>query len=160
MRYYLDTEFIERGHEHPIELISLGMVREDGAHIYHVLNEGWNEAHANDWVKANVLPHLGPDPCVSRSRLANEILGFCNEPKPEFWGYYCDYDWVVFCQLFGAMSELPKGFPMFCRDVKQVLSERGNPDMKKHVPQLGTAHNALADARHIKAMHEWLERTK
>lgn len=156
MRYYIDTEFIERGHEYPIELISLGMVREDGASVYQVLSDGWVAEHAGDWVKANVLPYLGSARC-SRADLRNIIRVFmADDPKPEFWGYYCDYDWVVFCQLFGSMVALPKGFPMFCRDVKQVLVERGNPDMKMHVPQLGTVHNALDDARHIKAMHDWL----
>lgn len=43
--------------------------------------------------------------------------------QPEFWGYYCDYDWVLFCSLFGTMMDLPKGFPMYCRDVKQLLDE-------------------------------------
>lgn len=40
---------------------------------------------------------------------------------PEFYGYYSDYDWVVFCWLFGTMMDLPNGFPMFCIDLKQML---------------------------------------
>lgn len=161
MKYYIDTEFIERGHEHPIELISLAMVREDGGYIYHVLEDGWNASHANDWVKENVLPHLGTEASrCSRADLADGIRGYLrNDHSPEFWGYYCDYDWVVFCQLFGAMSELPGQFPMFCRDVKQLAEELGqdSASLKLNVPQAGTEHNALADARHIKAMHDWLE---
>lgn len=43
--------------------------------------------------------------------------------KPEFYGYYADYDWVVFCWLFGRMMDLPKGFPMYCIDLKQMLNE-------------------------------------
>jgi hypothetical protein len=43
--------------------------------------------------------------------------------NPEFYGYYSDYDWVVFCWLFGRMNDLPKGFPMYCRDLKQMLDE-------------------------------------
>lgn len=39
----------------------------------------------------------------------------------EFYGYYCDYDWVAFCALFGKMIDLPKGFPMYCKDLKQML---------------------------------------
>lgn len=26
-------------------------------------------------------------------------------------GYYADYDWVAFCQLFDRMIDLPKDFP-------------------------------------------------
>jgi hypothetical protein len=43
--------------------------------------------------------------------------------KPEFYAYYADYDWVVFCQLFGKMNDLPKGFPQYCKDLKQSLVE-------------------------------------
>lgn len=42
-------------------------------------------------------------------------------PTPEFYAYYADYDWVVFCWLFGRMIDLPKGFPMYCKDLKQEL---------------------------------------
>lgn len=41
-----------------------------------------------------------------------------------FYGYFCDYDWVVFCSLFGRMIDLPIGFPMYCKDLKQILDER------------------------------------
>lgn len=46
------------------------------------------------------------------------------EDKPEFYAYYADYDWVVFCWLFGRMIDLPKGFPMYCIDLKQALDEK------------------------------------
>jgi len=42
----------------------------------------------------------------------------------EFYAYYADYDWVVFCWLFGKMIDLPKGFPMYCRDLKQMLDDK------------------------------------
>jgi hypothetical protein len=42
---------------------------------------------------------------------------------PEFWAYYADYDWVLFCSLFGTMMDLPKGFPMYCRDLQQKVDE-------------------------------------
>ena len=41
-----------------------------------------------------------------------------------FYGYYSDYDWVVFCWLFGKMIDLPNGFPMYCIDLKQELDNR------------------------------------
>ena len=49
-----------------------------------------------------------------------EILKRKNQ-LPQFYGYYCDYDWVVFCWLFGKMIDLPQGFPMYCIDLKQML---------------------------------------
>ena len=73
--------------------------------------------------------------------------------KPEIWAYYADYDWVAFCQLFGTMMDLPKGFPMYCRDVKQWCDMLGNPKL----PTQGLGeHNALNDARWTKMAWEFL----
>ena len=41
----------------------------------------------------------------------------------QFYGYYSDYDWVVFCWLFGKMIDLPSGFPYYCRDLIQMEHE-------------------------------------
>ena len=43
---------------------------------------------------------------------------------PIFYGYYADYDWVVFCWIFGTMMQLPNGFPMFAKDLKQMLDDK------------------------------------
>jgi len=73
--------------------------------------------------------------------------------EPEVWAYYADYDWVVFCQLFGTMMDLPKGFPMYCRDIKQECDRLGNPKL----PEQGKgSHNALEDARWNKQAWEFL----
>lgn len=44
--------------------------------------------------------------------------------NPEFYTYYGAYDWVVFCWLFGKMIDLPKGFPMYSKDLKELLDEK------------------------------------
>lgn len=87
-------------------------------------------------------------PWRPRATIPREIKEFCDPEtygKPEFWAWYGDYDWVVFCQLFGAMIDLPKGWPMYCKDIKQMCDEMGNPDLTV----LGDCdeHNALGDAR-------------
>lgn len=75
--------------------------------------------------------------------------------KPQFYGYYSDYDWVAFCWLFGKMINLPKGFPMYCNDLKQILdiiqskyTQYNLGDVKIHprYPKQSNEHNALADA--------------
>jgi hypothetical protein len=94
---------------------------------------------------------------------------------PEFYGYYCDYDWVVFCQLFGKMIDLPKGFPMYCFDLKQELDRKANSyddhfmsgkenfetklsyiKNKSNYPKQTNEHNALLDARFNKQLHQFL----
>lgn len=91
----------------------------------------------------------------------------------EFYGYYSDYDWVVFCCLFGKMVDLPKGFPMYCIDLKQELDRiqeikfgltlyKGSlaNDIKTlpNYPKQTNEHNALSDARWNKQLHEFLNK--
>lgn len=183
MKYFFDTEFIEDGKT--IDLISIGIVAEDGREFYRQ-NVTCDFNRAVDWVWRNVYPHLahfemkggrscmgipnadslsnahqshcGPDcPWRSRYEIRDEVKAFLNPDvhgKPEIWSYYADYDWVAFCQLFGTMMELPKGFPMWCRDIKQLCDSLGDPKL----PDSGV-HNALNDARHVKAMYEFLIKT-
>jgi len=54
MRFFLDTEFIESGPGKPIQLISLGLVREDGETLYCVSAE-FKDEDASDWVRQNVF---------------------------------------------------------------------------------------------------------
>ena len=52
MRYFYDTEFIEDGST--IELVSIGIVAEDGREYYAVSTE-FDASNANEWVRENVL---------------------------------------------------------------------------------------------------------
>lgn len=92
------------------------------------------------------------------------------ETSPKFYAYFADYDWVAFCWLFGKMMDLPNGFPMYCNDLKQLMDEKaksipvannldmGLKAMKLHedFPKQENEHNALADARWNKKLHEFL----
>ncbi len=72
-----------------------------------------------------------------------------------FYGYYSDYDWVLFSSLFGKMSDLPTGFPMYCNDLIQMLAARNLNEewMKKHCPGPENEHNALTDALWNRELH-------
>jgi hypothetical protein len=176
MRYWYDTEFIERGPERPIDLVSIGIFAEDGREYYAQSIE-FDETHANEWVRRNVFPKLNscpgmsqelvpvmeekdihqkyllahkpsvPCPWRSRLQIRYEVQRFMDVEKygePELWGYYSAYDHVVFCQLFGSMVDLPKGFPMYTRDIKQWQDELGIVDLPE---QEVSEHHALADAK-------------
>ena len=89
--------------------------------------------------------------------------------KPEFYAYYADYDWVVFCWLFGKMINLPKGFPMYCKDLKQEVDYHLYKDtqgifdsntIKNHpsYPKQENNHNALCDAHWNKKFYEFLHK--
>lgn len=146
---------------HTIELLSIGLVDRRG-NYYEAANIEADQSKANDWVKSNVLPHLPPvgDPrWKTRAQIREDILHFIppKAGRPRFWTYFGSYDWVVFCQLFGKMIDLPLHFPKYTMDLKQLSTEKGDPI---HPPQTGTQHNALSDACWNRELHLYLERLR
>lgn len=150
MRIWFDTEFIEDGKT--IDLISIGMAREDGEKLYLESIE-CDLSKSSPWVVENVLPQLEGSFQKTRECIAKQIVKFAGY-NPIFWAYFADYDWVALCQLYGTMMDLPDSWPMFCMDVKQVAVEKG---INKVPPHNGNVHNALADACWAHDYHRWLE---
>lgn len=156
MRYFFDTEFYERGHLHPIQLISLGIVAEDGRQFY-VENADVDLASLSDWLKQNVVPYLREKDALvlPHAEIGPAVVKFVGgDVRPEFWAYFADYDWVLFCQLFGSMINMPESFPHFCRDLQQEKWRLGCE--KPVIEGCGPAHNALADARWNRAFFDWM----
>lgn len=167
MKIFYDTEFIEDGKT--IDLVSIGMVAEDGREYYAVSDEFSHEALlANPWLVANVLPSLpyGRSSALATSlnvdfdhadykamkprwRIAEDVRQFIlfDDSSPELWAWYGAYDHVALAQLFGRMIDLPDGMPMWTNDLKQEVVRLGNPTLAK---QDGGEHNALADARWVR----------
>lgn len=151
MKVWFDTEFIEDGKT--IELISIGLICEDGL-SYYAENSECDHSRASPWVKKNVFPHLvGGQSRAPRRKIASEIIRIVGD-APEFWAYYASYDWVVLCQLYGTMMDLPKGWPMFVHDVQQLRMERGNPGLPV---QVSAEHNALNDALWTREAWQFLQ---
>lgn len=180
VKIYYDTEFLEDGRT--IDLISIGMVAEDGRELY-LVNDGieTEPLHSrighHKWLMENVVPHLPLrdkdaikqphaqyagwfilDPTdnriVSMRYIRNAVREFIlATPKPELWAWYGAYDHVALAQMFGPMVNLPAGIPMWTNDLNQECQRLGDPTMPK---QDGTEHNALDDARHVKAMADYL----
>ena len=251
MEIHLDTEFIEykkkpyfglgKGID-TIELISIGMVDENGRDFYAVCKEfNFRAAWKNKWLRENVLRNIHselllrlhelglemsstqPFTYFNTKKLINifgctkdeirqgivtfvqnwtqddlweegmrydskfgngvnntykylckdntwsdEIVGTGKSEAPEFYAYFADYDWVVFCWLFGRMIDLPKGFPQYCNDIKQLLNEKykhnehlieyWKNEFDKGLPPM-VEHNALADAHYNKKLYEYLKTT-
>lgn len=148
MKIWFDTEFIEDGRT--IDLLSIGLIREDGITYYAEVLET-DRSRACPWVQENVIPHLC-GPVLSRAQIAKDIRRLAGD-SPEFWAYYADYDWVALCQLYGRMVDLPEGWPMFCRDLKQMALTMGSPELP---PTSTIAHHALADAIWTKEAYDFL----
>lgn len=175
MKVFMDWEFVENGIT--IDPISVGLVAEDGREYYAIFNspKTIRQAVKHDWLRDNVLSSLPvrleadrtwrgwwdvdhPDYlCVKRRpAIVMEVREFLQAiPDLELWGWYCAYDHVALAQLFGPMVDLPSGIPMWTNDLKQEAVRLGNPRMPEQESGL---HNALADARHIQVMAEYLHK--
>jgi len=92
------------------------------------------------------------------------VIDGCCYANPDFYGYYADYDWVLFCSLFGDMSKLPKGFPMYCRDLKQMLDEEVHENMSNPESALVTSVSAADIQTFVKhktlPLNFWLTQIK
>lgn len=176
MRVYYDCEFLEDGKV--VDLISIGLVREDGKEYYAVSSEFDTRSVAgNRWLMDNVMTsiehetkiaymaHTWPvmdlivtDPALrTRRQIRDDILEFVSDVWPEFWAWYGAYDHVALCQLFGRMIDLPKRFPMLTMDIKQLHKQAGNPEMPKQPEGL---HNALSDAKFNIVRYDFLTQLK
>jgi hypothetical protein len=181
---YYDTEFLERGAAHPIGLISIGLVAENGDELYRIIRDEAlvTAAREHPWLREHVTPHLPirtatedldaepgeldwewdpehPDFGALRTRedCAGEVLDFirAHAPEdPELWAWYADYDHVVLCQLCGTMADLPDGIPMWTHDLRHEFGWCGQTE----APSMpGRAeHRSLDDAREVKWRREWL----
>jgi hypothetical protein len=177
VKYFYDTEFLEDGKT--IELISIGIVRDDGF-TYYAVNADMpvERIIRNDWLMKNVAPSLPgrkPAPPIAGSDMwywnldkgdvavkphwviANEVRHFFEQGADgvELWADYSAYDHVALAQLWGRMIDLPKGMPMYTHEFQQKLEDLGFPDVPE---QTGGLHNALADARHLESSFRHIER--
>ncbi|MCA2210671.1 polyadenylate-specific 3'-exoribonuclease AS [Nocardia rosealba] len=157
MRYFYDSEFVEDGVT--IDLISIGVVCEDGREYYAVSTE-FDAGRAGPWVRRNVLPKLPPagSPLYrSRAQIRDDLFKFFL-PRPgvypELWAWVGAYDHVALCQLWGDMTALPKNMPRYTNELRQHWVAHGSPELP---PIPDDAHDALADARHNLAKFEAIE---
>lgn len=173
-----DLEFLEDGRT--IELISIGMVCDDGREYYAVNSDMPVDRILNhQWLKANVWPHLPlrgykPPPQINALQqsdgaldatdtrvkpkwvIANEVRDFLQAtPDLELWASYGAYDHVALAQLWGPMVRLPEGVPMFTNDIQQEVRRLGITWGELPKQESGE-HNALADARHNQTVRRWL----
>lgn len=170
---------------HFIDLISIGIVCENGRN-QEWLSREYNYNDAGQWVRENVILPLYKETVRGdnrnrydienfhkhygkpNNRIANEVMNFCGgtslstifypayEKDISFYGYYSDYDWVLFCSLFGRMIDLPKGFPMYCIDLKQMMDERELTKewKKENCPDPEKEHSAIEDAKWSRRLYE------
>lgn len=158
MRIYYDTEFVENGTT--IDLISIGMVAEDGR-TYYAISADYDRAaaEAHPFVSKNVLPFLGDDDPKPREIIRQEITEFLRPPPGDttptrLWAWYGSYDHIALSQLFGTMMDLPAHVPAWTNDVRQEIDRRS---IQGWPHQSHGKHNALQDAQHTLLLHRFTE---
>lgn len=160
MKVFYDTEFREDGYV--IDLISIGITREDGKQYYAVSSEfEFGRVARHPWLMKNVMCHIEHDGkkvtgkyVKSRNQIRDEVVAFLRDINPELWAYYSAYDHVALAQLFGTMLDLPNFMPMFTNDIKQLHEAKGSPRLPEQVDK---PHHALYDSVHDKTMYDYLE---
>lgn len=178
MKIFLDTEFTHL--DQSADLISIGLVTETDKTFYaefsdfspekcseftqtyvlsellfpHVKGEYYYSSHGNIEVKSNtpqIVKYLGQ--WLREQRTSPE--------KYYVWGDCIAYDWVLFCQLFGGAQKIPSCIYYIPFDICTLFETVGaNPDTHResfaNMQASKQKHNALWDARVIKACYEKL----
>ena len=174
MRVFYDTEFVERGPGVPLQPISIALVSDDGQELYLINEECLSRVMNHPWLSINVAPSLpissdqrgdghfisqwDPDHpdykhVTSLDGLVQSVHKFLTQfdTPIELWAYYGAYDHVVLCQLFGAMSDLPPGIPMFSHELMQLMEQY--PQVRP-IAQADVPHHALYDARWNRSVYD------
>lgn len=178
MKYFYDTEFLEDGRT--IELISIGIVSQDGREYYAINRDApWDRIQKDEWLMKNVVPSLDvftlkgsfqqyrTTPKKDIAAQVHEFITRWVSNPIELWADYAAYDHVALCQLWGRMVDLPTGVPMFTNDIQQEAARLGLDDgrLPDTVPITGwgnsgahVEHNALYDAQLCQVRWEFLNK--
>lgn len=185
MNYFLDTEFWEAGPHRPIDLISLGLVSQDGRELY-IENGDANLKEAvkdNPWLLENVIPHLtwpvieerwrGREELITdelqmtngrsrighmllpHSKIGNEVLKFLGQDREPKF-------WAYFADYDWVVFAQLFGKMVNLPDRLPMYCR----DLKQEMDRLGiqkgsiqfngSKHNALADARWAKQVFDYI----
>jgi hypothetical protein len=180
VKVFFDTEFT--GLHQRTTLISIGMVAEDGRRLYAELID-YDRSQVDDWIQKNVLDKceminveivkrnpIFPGVSIRdkneinvagpKKVVATEIKEwFSSYEEVEMWSDCLAYDWVLFCDLFGHAFNIPKNIYYIPFDICTLFKVKGvDPDINREefAGIDGKKHNALHDARVIKACYEKL----
>jgi hypothetical protein len=171
-KVFFDCEFT--GLHQQTTLVSIGLIAEDGRTFYAEFTD-YDKGQVDAWIKENVIDNLsipgniessgGPLELMVRGSTA--VVGsalrqwLTQFDQVEIWSDVLAYDWVLFCQLFGHAFNIPKNVYYIPFDLATFFKVKGiDPDINRERflewPDSENKHNALWDARVIKACYERL----
>ena len=171
MKIYFDTEFT--GLHKNTTLISIGLISEKGDAFYAEFND-YDKTQIDEWLQENVINNL-TIPNEYDKQLINTFKGNKQYIKEklqiwlsqfddiEIWSDCLAYDWVLFSDIFGHAFNIPKNIYYIPFDICTLFKLKDiNPDInrEKFAGIEGNKHNALHDAKIIKACYEKLIKLK
>jgi len=177
MNIFFDTEFT--GLHQNTTLISIGLV-DEGRNTFYAELTDYDKSQIDDWIQAHVISNLtlGDDLGIKtvESRLGDTYASIttvgdsANVARKlswwlkrysdiEMWSDCLSYDWVLFNQLWGHAFNIPKNVYYIPFDICTLFKVRGiDPDVNREefaeMTDGGPKHNALWDARVIKACYD------
>jgi len=177
MKIFFDTEFT--GLHKGTSLISIGLISEDGKTFYAELTD-YDETQVDEWLRENVIKNLflkekertiseclkasitdGIVEVYGNGEYVKETLRLWLEQfdKVEMWSDCLAYDWVLFNDIFGHAFNIPSNVYYIPFDICTLFKIKGiDPDISREefAGIDGQKHNALHDAKVIKACYEKL----
>jgi hypothetical protein len=169
-KIFFDCEFTGL-HQHTT-LISIGLVAKSGETFYAEFMD-YDQSQVDKWIQEHVVDRLLLDNLSVNHQgahyqfrdtskiIAGELEFWLSQfDQVEIWGDCLAYDWVLFCQLFQGALNLPENIYYIPFDICTLFKLHGiDPDVnREEFAGLGDGqkHNALWDARIIKACYEKL----
>jgi len=167
MRIFFDTEFT--GLHKNTTLISIGLVSDNGEEFYAEFTD-YNKHQVDEWLQTNVIDNLVIPDELTKQKI-NNFKGDMNYIQQklriwlsqfehvEIWSDCLAYDWVLFNHIFGHAFNIPKNVYYIPFDICTLFKIKGiDPDINREefAGIEGNKHNALHDAKVIKACYERL----
>ena len=161
MRIFFDMEFT--GLHQATSLISIGITAENGKEFYAEI-EDFDKKYISMWAKEHVLSNLVGKNVIKRKELKDKLTRWLEQfDEVEVWSDCLAYDWVLFCQIWGGAKHIPHHVYYIPFDICTLMLAKGvDPDIDRE-EFAGKAqfdhtrkHNAMHDARVIKACHKKL----
>lgn len=158
-KVFFDTEFT--GLEKSSELISIGLISDCGKEFYaEVSDYDKSLVEGNQWIKENVIANLkGGDFEMTKEQLKAALTEWFDQfDKIEAWADVNQYDWVMFCDIFGSAFEIPGHIYYIPFDLVGLFREKGidtdiNREEFSGIKKDAEKHNALWDAKVCRACY-------
>ena len=177
---FYDSEFT--GLHQTTTLISVGLSGASGPEFYAEFTD-YDRSQCDEWIAANVLAHtrwlrtgeVGPlfhqdgelALCLGdRAFVTEKLTQWLGQfPAVEIWADCLAWDWVLFCQLFGGALRIPPHIFYMPHDLATLFHAYGlcaDTPRAEFAGMISSAmteqqHNALWDARVVKACHRKLD---